>query len=138
MDIQNIVTMLSSIFSYLYAIILTVIFIVKTIKSKKKQTLVITNTEPSVSDDILNLLLQLPEVISNTEEKFKNMFGNIKTGAFKLDSALSIMRDLCDNNGTKFDRDFWTNAINNIVSVTKSGNQVHNVDEDKKITFSEN
>ena len=50
-------------------------------------------------------------------EKFYNSITTGKVGSYKLENVLQKIQLDCLNRGEEFDKDYWTNIVDNIVSV---------------------
>lgn len=109
--IEKIETILTLGAFLVYALIVTVLFIVSKIRGRKSKR--------QDTNYVEQLLTELPNIWCEVENKFKTCFGTQKTGIFKLDSALSILRDKCEGYGIKYDRSFWEAQINNLTLVSK-------------------
>lgn len=106
--IERIISICASCCALVYALIMTIIIVVKNVRKK--------GLSVSTTEEILELL---PQVWCNAEEKFKNTFGaSVKSGVFKLDYALGIVRDMCDERKTKFDRNYWTEKLENLTQIS--------------------
>lgn len=114
--IENAISIGASCCALVYALIMTIIVIVKNVRSK--------GTSWSATEKILE---ELPKVWCDAENKFKTTFGaSVKSGVFKLDYALGIVRDMCDEQKTKFDRSYWSQKLAELTEIsntTKGGVQ---------------
>lgn len=97
---------------FLYALIMTVILLVKKIKARKAAGDEITVS--TIFKDIANIAVGF---IGTTEKAYSELTGKtgIKTGSFKLESVLNKIRDVCTEKDVTFDKDYWTTFINNVV-----------------------
>lgn len=120
--IENIISIGASICALCYALIMTIVVIVKHVRSK--------GISVSATEKILE---ELPKVWCDAEEKFKTTFGtSVKSGVFKLDYALGIVRDMCDNSKTKFDRSYWTQKFKELTEISNTTKgKVQQLDQEK-------
>lgn len=78
------------------------------------------------------ILLEISELMKNSieeaEEVYKDMASalyanNIKIGTLKKDSVISKLQNYCIERNVKFDREYWSNKIDETIEFTKKINK---------------
>jgi hypothetical protein len=108
--VESIISIGAACCALVYAVIMTILIIVKNVRSKG---LSLSTTE--------KILEELPKVWCDAEEKFKTTFGaSVKSGVFKLDYALGVVRDMCDDKKIKFDRTYWSQKLSELTEISNT------------------
>ena len=97
----------------LYAIVASVVAVIRFIHKKK-------NGEPvTVASIFQEIAESAMGFIRDAETAYKALTGatGVKAGAFKLESVLNKLRDLCAEKGVTFDKTYWTDFIEKAVKL---------------------
>lgn len=121
MDVKEILYIVAFCIVGLYAIITTVIAVVRKIKNKKK------NGEDITLESVIQEVAgEVVDIVDETETLFKSMTGatGFKTGPLKLDSVLNKTRDICTEKQIPFDKEKWTAFIEKTVKLLNNSREI--------------
>ena len=113
MNIKDILLLVAICVVGLYAVITSLIAVVRFIRKKK-------NGEPVTLESVFQEISQSAmEFIGDAESAYKALTGatGVKAGTFKLENVLNKLRDLCAEKGITFDKTYWTGFIENAVKL---------------------
>lgn len=89
-----------------------------TIKSKKSSGA----TKNEIDNFIQEEISKLPQYILSAEELYTSISKDgVKTGALKLSNVLDNIKEDCESGGVTYDKSYWNELINGIVSVMNGG-----------------
>ncbi len=71
-------------------------------------------TELSVWEKLANIATKVIGLVGAAEEDFSTV---VKGGALKLKSVLGDTKEMCEDEGVPFDKDYWTGLIKEAVDV---------------------
>lgn len=120
MDYSNIIEWVVMGVILLVALAITVFNAIKSIKARK--TAGETINFDVIFAEITNAALGF---ISDAEKAYEQIKGNsdIKTGILKKDNVLSKIREICEDKGMTYDKNYWSEFIDiavNLINVKKS------------------
>ena len=119
MSIKDIFLLVAICVVGLYAIITSVIAVIRFIRKKK-------NGEPATLESVFwDVIGQGIEFVGEAETIYKALTGatGVKTGKLKLDSVLNKVRDLCTEKQIPFDKEQWTKFIEEAVKLLNNGRE---------------
>lgn len=103
--VYAIIQLVATVLSFLVVVVLLV----------KKVKGIITTPAEKMPDKIVDILNSLIDYIKAAESAFTS-------GAAKLDYVLKSVKLDCLSAGITFDKDYWTKAVNKVISMTKKVN----------------
>lgn len=108
--VYAIVQLVATVLSFLVVVVLPVtIWLVKKVKE------LITTPAEKMPDKIVDIWNSLIDYIKSAESAFTS-------GTAKLDDVLKSVKLDCLSAGITFDKDYWTKAVNKVISMTKKVN----------------
>lgn len=124
MDIQDILTIVTTVASFLFVTLIpTIIGLVKKWKDAKAAK---TDAEKqAIYNDMLN---QVNTLVANAETTFKALDDSLKNqgksgcGAIKKKTVMDSLQVYALTKGIDFDSDYWSKKVDEIVDVTKKVN----------------
>lgn len=124
MTAEQIITLVSSIASFLFVTLIpTIILLVNKWKAYNKAKT--EEEKQQILNDISNSVGQL---VTEAEEQYKDFDKVLKAqtgtgcGTLKKDKVLSQIQALCTEKGIEYDKEYWSNQVEEIVQITKQVN----------------
>lgn len=124
MEYVNIVDWVIRIILIILSVITTVFAIIQKIKAKRQAG------ESVKIDDITSIVIDAMTSVGNIEEQFKVISKDgVKTGCIKLPLVLNEIERECNSKNIVFNKEYWENFINTMVSVMNVQSTVQVVDD---------
>lgn len=122
MDIKDIIYLVIAGVIFIITVISTIVTFLKKKKSGEIRTETISEDYTEFSKLFkTNLEKVIGYVIG--AEKFYNSITTGKVGDYKLENVLQKIQVDCMSKGETFDKDYWTEIVNNIVAVMNTNKQ---------------
>lgn len=123
MAIKDILTIVITVATFLLTCLIpTFIVMINRIKAVRKAK---TEAEKQAAINDLKVLAQ--RFIVDAENLYKDIDGIVKgqgktCGALKKDSVMTKIMDSCLTKGVEFDKEYWSNEVDNFVAATREVN----------------
>ena len=125
MDAETIVKIVIAIASFLVATLIPsiVLLIQKWKAAKSAKTEAEKQSIISEMKDLANeLIVKAEETYRDVHELVKAKNNGVGLGAVKKESVMTGLQAYCNEKGIAFDKDYWSNVVDELVAVTKQVN----------------